>query len=159
MHTVGYVLGFAVLIVGVVGVVVPLLPGAVLLVAGVALIGWADGFVHVGWGTIVAASCLAALIWSVDLVAGALGARVAKASKWAVVGASVGFLVGIFFGLPGILLGPALGAVAFEYARNPDMRAALRAGTGAFLGFLLGSVVKLVLATVVVGLTVVRLMM
>jgi len=159
MHAAGYVLGFAALMVGTVGVVVPLLPGSVLLVAGVALIGWADGFVRVGWGTIVASACIAALIWSVDLVAAALGAKVAKASKWAVVGASVGFLAGLFFGLPGILLGPAVGAIAFEYARNPDMRAALRAGTGAFVGFLLGSVVKLALAMVVVGVTILRLVL
>ncbi len=157
MHAAAYVLGFAALVVGTVGVVAPLLPGSVLLVAGVALIGWADGFVHVGWGTIAVSACLAAVIWAVDLVAAALGARVAKASKWAVIGASVGFLVGIFFGLPGILLGPALGAIGFEYARNPDLRAALRAGTGAFVGFLLGSVVKLVLAMVVVGVVIVRL--
>jgi uncharacterized protein YqgC (DUF456 family) len=157
MHTVGYVLGFVVLAAGIVGVVVPLIPGSLLLVGGVALIAWADGFVRVGWGTIVASAVIAALVWSVDLIAGALGARAAKASKWAVIGAGVGFLVGLFLGLPGIILGPAVGAIAFEYARNPDTRQALRAGTGAFLGFLLGSVVKITLAMIVVGIVLVRL--
>jgi len=157
MHAAGYVLGFLVLAVGVVGVVVPLIPGSLLLVGGAVLIAWADGFVHVGWGTIIATACLSAVIWAVDLIAGALGARVAKASKWAVIGASVGFLVGLFLGLPGIILGPAVGAIAFEYARNPDTRQALRAGTGAFVGFLLGSAVKIALAMVVVGVIVLQL--
>jgi uncharacterized protein YqgC (DUF456 family) len=156
MHAVGYVLGFVALAVGVVGVVVPLIPGSLLLVGGAVLIGWADRFVHVGRGTIIATACLSAIIWAVDLVAGALGAKVAKASRWAVVGAGVGFLVGLFLGLPGVILGPAVGAVAFEYARNPDTRQALRAGTGAFVGFLLGSVVKIALAMVIVGVILVR---
>ncbi len=157
MHAVGYVLGFLALAVGVVGVVLPLIPGSVLLFAGALLIAWADGFVRVGWGTVAVTGCLAALIWAVDLVAAALGARVAKASRWAVIGASVGFLVGLFLGPLGMILGPAVGAIAFEYARDPDMQRALRAGAGAFLGFLLGSVLKVVLALVLVGMIVARL--
>lgn len=159
MHALGYALGFVALGLGVVGVVLPVLPGSVLLVAGAVLIAWADGFTHVGWGTIGLSAAVGALIWAVDLAAAALGARVARASKWAVLGASVGLLVGLFLGLPGIILGPAVGAIAFEYLHDPDTRRALRAGTGAFLGFLLGSVVKVALAMVVVGVIVVRLIL
>ncbi len=159
MHGVGYVLGFVALAVGIVGVVLPVLPGSVLLVAGAVLIAWADGFTRVGWGTVILSAVIGAVIWGVDLAAAALGARVAKASKWAVIGASVGLLVGLFLGLPGIVLGPAVGAIAFEYLHDPDTRRALRAGTGAFLGFLLGSVVKIALAMVVVGWILVRLVL
>jgi uncharacterized protein len=67
------------------------------------------------------------------------------------VGAGIGLLVGLFLGLPGILLGPIVGAVAFEYARNPDMKRAAKAGAGAFVGFVLGSAVKVALAFVTVG--------
>jgi uncharacterized protein len=157
MHALGYVLGFLSLAVGVVGVVLPVLPGSVLLVVGAALIAWADGFTRVGWGTVIVSGVIGALIWAVDLAASALGAKVAKASKWAVIGASVGLLVGLFLGPAGIILGPAVGAIAFEYLHDPDTRRALKAGTGAFVGFLLGSVVKIALAMVVVGIIVVRL--
>ncbi len=159
MHAVGYVLGFVALAVGIVGVVLPVLPGSILLVAGAVLIAWADGFARVGWGTVILSAVIGALIWAVDLAAAALGARVAKASKWAVIGAGVGLLVGLFLGLPGIILGPAVGAIAFEYLHDPDTRRALRAGTGAFIGFLLGSVIKVALAMVVVGWIVVKLML
>jgi uncharacterized protein len=157
MHALGYVLGFVLLAAGVVGVVAPIIPGSLLLVGGALVIAWVNDFARVGWGTVAFTAVVAALIWAVDLAAAALGTKVAKASRWAVVGASVGLLVGLFLGLPGIVLGPAVGAVLFEYARDPDYRRALRAGTGAFLGFLLGSAVKVTLAMILVGTIVIRL--
>ena len=157
LHVAGYVLGFLLLAAGVVGVVVPVIPGSLLLVGGTVVIAWVNDFARVGWGTVAFTAVVAALIWSVDLAAAARGTKVAQASRWAVVGASVGLLVGLFLGLPGIVLGPAVGAVLFEYARDPDFRRALRAGTGAFLGFLLGSAVKVALAMVLVGAIVLRL--
>jgi uncharacterized protein YqgC (DUF456 family) len=157
MHTAAYVLGFAVLAAGIIGVVAPLIPGSLLLVAGTLLVAWADGFVRVGWGTVALSAVIAALVWMVDLVAGALGARMAHASRWAALGASAGFLVGLFFGPLGMILGPALGAFALEYLKNPDADHALRAGTGAFVGFVVGGVVKVALAMVVVAIVVVRL--
>jgi uncharacterized protein len=157
VHALSYFVGFALLAAGVAGVVVPVLPGSLLLVAGTAAVAWADRFTRVGLGTVAFSAVLAAAIWAVDLAATALGARVAKASRWAVLGASAGFLVGLFLGVPGILFGPAVGAILFEYVRDPDCRKALRAGTGAFLGFLAGSVVKVALAMVLVGVVVLRL--
>jgi len=156
MHVLAYVLGFTLLVAGILGVVLPVIPGSLLLVAGTVLVGWANGFVGVGWGTIAFSVVIAAMVWSVDLVAAALGTKLAKASRWAVLGAGIGLLVGLFFGPIGIILGPAVGAVAFEYARNPDARHALRAGAGAFLGFVLGSVVKITLSMILLGIVVWR---
>jgi len=157
VQALGYVLGFLLLAAGVLGVVLPVVPGSLLLLGGTVVVAWANGFARVGWGTLAFAAVIAALIWAVDLAATVLGTRLAKASRWAVLGAGLGLLVGLFLGLPGILLGPAVGAVLFEYARDPDARRALRAGTGAFLGFLLGSAVKVALAMVLVGTIVLRL--
>lgn len=152
-----YTLGGIALAVGIAGVVVPALPGSALLVAGALLVAWAEGFTRVSGWTVVACAVLGGLIWAVDLAAAAMGARAFGASKWAVLGAGLGLLVGLFFGLPGIVLGPALGAIALEYLRDPNFDRALRAGFGAFLGFLLGSVVKVTLAFVLVGVVVVAL--
>ena len=69
--------------------------------AGTALVAWATHFTRVGWGTVAFSAVLAALIWAVDLASTLLGARFSGASRWAVAGAGIGVVVGLFFGLPG----------------------------------------------------------
>jgi uncharacterized protein YqgC (DUF456 family) len=146
-----YVLGAVALLLGLAGVVLPVLPGSLLLFGGALLVAWAGGFALVGWPTLTVVGLLALVIWAVDFVAAALGAKATGASRWAVIGASLGLLVGLIFGPPGIILGPAVGAILLEYWRDPDFERALKAGVGTFVGFLLGSVVKVALAFVLVG--------
>jgi len=151
MEWVLYAAGALALLLGVAGVVLPVLPGSLLLLGGAVLVAWAGDFALVGWPTLGLVGVLAALIWAVDWVAAALGAKLTGASRWAVVGASLGLVVGIFLGPVGLLLGPAVGAILLEYWQDPDFEKALRAGAGTFLGFLLGSVVKVTLAFVLIG--------
>jgi hypothetical protein len=152
-----YVVGAALLAAGIAGLVLPVLPGAILLVAGVVAIAWAGSFTVVGWGTVAFAGAMGLAITAVDAAASLLGAKAFGASKWAILGSGVGLVVGLFLGLPGIVLGPVVGAIAFEYAKNPDFERALRAGVGAFVGFLVGSVLKVTLAFVLVGVVLLRL--
>ncbi|WP_242392496.1 DUF456 domain-containing protein [Anaeromyxobacter oryzisoli] len=152
-----YVLGAAALVVGIAGVVLPAIPGSALLVGGAFLVAWAERFQRVSGWTVAVCAAIGALIWIVDLAAGVLGARAFGASRWAVVGAAVGVVAGLFLGLPGVILGPAVGAIVFEYARNPDLARAARAGLGAFVGFVLGGAVKVALSFVLVGVLVVAL--
>jgi uncharacterized protein len=146
-----YVLGVLALLAGLAGVVVPVLPGAAALWGGVWLIAWAGGFERVGAPTLAATGVLALLILAADWAATALGARVFGASRWAVAGATLGLLVGLFLGPVGILLGPVAGAVALELWKDPDLEQALKAGAGTLLGFLLGGVAKVVLAFLLLG--------
>jgi len=146
-----YLLGVALLAAGVAGLVVPVLPGALLLLAGVGALAWAGDFAILGWGTVGFAGAVALAILAVDWAASVLGAKAFGASKWAVIGSAVGLLVGLFLGLPGIVLGPAVGALVFEYAKDPNFGRAARAGAGAFVGFVVGSVLKVVLAFVLLG--------
>jgi hypothetical protein len=146
-----YLAGIALVGLGIAGLVVPALPGALFLVLGVVVIAWAEGFERIGWPTIVIAAILAVLMTIVDWVASLLGARKMGASAWGLAGATIGLVVGLFFGLPGILLGPPVGAFALEFAKDPEFKRAARAGAGVALGFLLGTAGKLALAAVLVG--------
>jgi uncharacterized protein len=152
-----YVLGAAALAVGIAGVVLPAVPGSALLVLGAFLVAWAEGFTRVSGWTVAACALIGLLIWLVDLAAGLLGAKAFGASRWAVIGAALGLVVGMFLGLPGIVLGPAVGAIVLEYARDPSFERAMKAGLGAFLGFVLGSAVKVALAFALVGVVVLAL--
>src|SRR5262245_46544163 len=133
------------------GLLLPVLPGAPLLFIGLVCAAWAEEFTRVGWGWLALIGGLAALTYPVDLAAGALGARRFGASGRAVLGAAAGGLVGLFLGLPGILLGPFVGAALAELSVRRDLRQAGRSGLGATLGLALGVAAKLSLAFAMLG--------
>jgi uncharacterized protein YqgC (DUF456 family) len=142
-------------IAGFAGLVLPAVPGAPLLFAGLVVAAWAEDFVYVGTGTIIALAVLAALTSAVDFVAGALGAKRFGASPRAITGALIGGGVGLFFGLPGVLLGPFVGAVLGELSLRRDLNTATRSGLGATLGLLLAAAAKIALAFTMIGVFVV----
>ncbi len=137
---------------GLIGLLLPVLPGPPLLFAGLLVAAWAEDFAYVGAGWLAVLAALAVLTYAVDFAATALGAKRFGASKRAVVGAAVGAVVGLFFGLPGILLGPFIGAVIGELTAQRELRDAGRAGVGATLGLALGVAFKLALAFSMLGL-------
>jgi len=94
---------------------------------------------------------LAMVAMAVDLVASSLGTRRVGASGMAVIGAAIGTLVGLLFGLLGLLLGPFVGALAGELLAGKCMTQAARAGIGAWLGFVVGTLAKLGLAFSMLG--------
>jgi hypothetical protein len=140
-----FVLAAILVAVGLAGLVLPGLPGAPLVFAGLLIAAWAEHFAYVGAGTLVVLALLAAATWAVDFAASAFGARRFGASGRAILGAALGGLVGIFFGLPGLVVGPFLGAVAGELSAQRGLRQAGRAGIGATLGLALGLAAKLAL--------------
>jgi uncharacterized protein len=140
---------------GLAGVVLPALPGTPLLLVGLVLAAWAEDFAYVGPGMLVVLGLLAALTYVVDFLATAFGARRFGASSRAVVGAALGGLVGLFFGVAGVLLGPFVGAVLGELSAQRSLGDAGRAGVGATLGLIIGLVLKIALAVSMLGLFVV----
>ncbi len=146
-----WLLAVALVVAGLAGVVLPALPGVPLLFAGLVVAAWAEGFAHVGGATIAVLAALALLAWVADFLAGALGAKRFGASRSAVVGAALGTLAGLFLGLPGVLLGPFVGAVLGELLARRDLAQAGRAGFGAWLGLLLGVAAKLSLSFAMIG--------
>jgi len=130
---------------GMAGTVLPLLPGIPLVFAGLLLAAWIGGFERVGWPVLVALGLLTLLSLAIDALAASLGAKRVGASRVAVLGAAVGTLVGLFFGLPGLLIGPFAGAALGQFLVRQDVAEAGRAGLAAWIGFLLGSLAKLAL--------------
>jgi hypothetical protein len=137
---------------GVVGTVLPALPGPILVFAGVFVAAWADDFTRIGAGTVALAGVLTAVAYVVDLLAAAAGVKRSGASRRAVAGAAIGSLAGLVFGLPGFLLGPFVGAMAGELTVRRDLRGAGRAGLFAGLGFAVGMAAKLAIVFTIVGL-------
>jgi uncharacterized protein YqgC (DUF456 family) len=143
------------IVVGFAGLLLPALPGAPLLFGGLVLAAWAEDFLYIGTGTLVALAALALLTYLVDIVAGAFGAQRYGASARSVVGATVGALVGLFFGIPGVIFGPFVGAMLGEFSVSRELVAAGRAGWGATLGLVLGTALKLSLAFAMLGIFIV----
>lgn len=146
-----FVLAALLILIGLAGVVLPALPGVPLMFAGMLLAAWADGFRHVGALTLTVLGLLAVLALLVDFAAGALGAKRVGASGRALLGAALGTVVGLFFGIPGLLLGPFVGALLGELLAGSSMLRAANVGAGTWLGLLLGTLVKLALSFAMLG--------
>ena len=99
------------------------------------------------------------LAWLLDFLAAALGAKKLGASQRAFWGAAFGALVGMFFGIPGLLLGPFVGAVVAELSGGRTMNEAGRAGYGAWLGVIIGTAAKLAIAFLMVGIFAFKLLL
>jgi uncharacterized protein YqgC (DUF456 family) len=145
-----WLLAALVVVVGLAGTVLPMLPGVPLVFAGLLLAAWVDGFAHVGWPLLLVLALLTLLSLVVDVAASSLGAKGAGAGRAAMLGAAVGTLVGLFFGLAGLVIGPFLGAAAGQFLVRQNVTEAGRAGVGAWVGFVLGSLAKLALGLVMV---------
>lgn len=143
------------IMIGALGMVLPILPGSPLIFMGALLAAWAEDFVYLGWGSLTVLGALAAMGLTVDFIAGAFGAKRFGASRRAVTGATLGAVVGLFFGIAGVLVGPFVGAVVGELSVRRNLAAAGRVGVGAALGLALGTAAKLAIAFAMVGVIVV----
>lgn len=146
-----WILAVVCIVAGVAGTVLPALPGAPLVFVGLLLAAWADGFQKVGWFPLVLVGLLTLATIAVDLLATSLGAKRVGASWLALAGAAVGTVVGIFLGLPGLILGPFVGAFAGEYLARRNWRQAGKVGFGTWLGLVLGTAAKIALVFTMLG--------
>lgn len=146
-----WILGILMILAGLAGIVLPVLPGTALILAGMVAGAWADDFTRVGWGTIAFLSVLALVAWALDYVAGLMGAKRAGASKLALVGAALGTIAGLFMGLVGVFFMPLVGAAIGEYIAQRDEKRAMHVGIATWLGIMLGMVAKIGIAFVMIG--------
>jgi uncharacterized protein len=146
-----YTLAVIMMLIGVAGTFLPALPGVPLTFAGMLLFAYAGNFEKIGTFTIVVLAVLTVIAVALDFIASLIGTKGAGASKWAMLGAALGTLAGLFFGLPGLVIGPFIGAVAGELIANKDFEQATKAGLGAWIGLVLGMAAKVAVTATMFG--------
>ncbi|MEO8778423.1 MAG: DUF456 domain-containing protein [Rhodanobacter sp.] len=147
-----YVLASLLMLGGLAGSVLPMLPGIPMVFGGIWLAAAVDGYRHLGLWWLLSIGAIGVLGVIVDFVAGTLGAKRVGASPRALWGASIGTVVGMFFGIPGLLFGPFIGAILGELASGNSVLRSAHVGVGSWLGLLFGALLKLVLSFLMVGL-------
>lgn len=140
------------MVAGLAGSVLPFLPGPPLIFAGALVYAFATNWMPIGIGRLAILGVLAVLAYALGHAASALGAKRFGGSRWAVVGALVGAVIGIFFGPIGLLFGPVIGAVAGEFLKSGDLEVSTRSGVGALVGMAVGIAANLSVAIIMVAL-------
>lgn len=146
-----YLLAAALIVGGIAGAILPMLPGIPMLFGGIWLAAAVDDYQHLGWGWLVPIGIVGAVGVAMDFVAASLGAKKIGASPRALWGAGVGTTIGMFFGLPGLLLGPFIGAVGGELWSGKSVLRSAHVGVSTWFGMLLGIVAKAVLSFIMLG--------
>lgn len=147
-----YLLAAALIVGGLVGTVLPVLPGIPMLFGGIWLVAAVDNYQRLGWWWLLLIGALGALGVLVDFVAATMGAKRAGASRRALWGASLGTIVGMFFGIPGLIVGPFVGALLGELTSGTSVLRSTHVGVSTWLGLLFGALLKLVISFVMLGL-------
>jgi uncharacterized protein len=146
-----YLLAIVLILFGLVGAVLPNLPGIPMIFGGIWLAAAADNYQHLSTTWLIILGVLAAFGIAVDFIAASLGAKRVGASSAAIWGASIGTVVGLFFGIPGLILGPFLGALVGELFSSRSVLRSAHVGISTWLGLLFGALVKLVLSVIMVA--------
>lgn len=154
-----YILGGLLMLVGIIGIVLPALPGVPMMFAGMLMVAWAGDFSLLGPGMLVVLGVLTLLSVLLDVLAGLIGAQRVGASRLALAGAAIGTVVGLFFGLIGVVFGPFIGAFLGELAYSRKSTLATRVGVGTWIGLLLGTIAKIGIAFLMLGVFVLALLL
>lgn len=146
-----WVVGAVLALLGLAGMLLPVLPGAPLLFLGLVAAAWAEDFQYVGLWTLLALAAMAGLTYLVEFLASVLGAKKFGGSRRAMAGAAIGGIIGLFLGFPGIILGPFIGAVIGELSLQRSLDQASRAGFGTVVGMAIGVAGKLAIGIAMIG--------
>jgi uncharacterized protein YqgC (DUF456 family) len=137
---------------GLIGTIVPVLPGTTIILAAAIIHRLVLGAEKsIGWKAIVILVLLTLVSYVFDFLGSFFGAKYFGATKWGALGAIIGMLVGLFFGIIGLFVGPVIGAVAGEFIAGKQMIDAGRAGWGSLLGNLGATIAKLFIALAMIA--------
>lgn len=152
MELLWWFVAIALFAVGLIGTIVPVLPGTTIILVAAIIHRFVLGAEKsIGWKTIAALVLLTLLSYVFDFLGSYFGAKYFGASKWGAFGAIIGALIGLFFGPVGLFAGPLIGAVVGEFIAGKRMIDAGRAGWGSLLGNIGAMVAKLVIALAMIA--------
>lgn len=137
------ILAVILLLLGAAGTVFPALPGLPMMFGGAWLLAYTSDYQVVGNVSLLVLGVVCAFGMAMDFVASMLGAKYTGASREALWGAFIGGIVGIPFGLVGLVLGPLLGAALGELLEKRSVLLAGKVGVGTLIGFIIGTVAKI----------------
>lgn len=143
MDIVLLVLAFFMMLIGLIGCIVPGLPGTPIAYIGL-WIAQATEKIHFSWQFLLIWGIVVVIISVLDYVVPAWGTKHYGGTKWGVWGSTIGVFVGLFFGAMGVIFGPLVGAVIGELISGKQLNDALKAGWGSFVGILFGTILKLI---------------
>lgn len=149
-----FVATLLVMLIGLAGVILPVLPGIPVIFAAALIYAILTDFAAIGTQTLLIFAALTVFALILDWVAGVIGVRRMGGSRAGMIGAFVGMIIGLLLpgvGIIGFIAGAFLGAYLLELFVNEDSRKALRAGFGSFLGFLVSGVLRFVIGSVMIG--------
>ena len=147
-----YIISAGLILIGLLGTVLPVLPGIPLAFMGMLLAAWAGGFEKISILTIVVLGLLTAASVAVDFFASLIGAKRAGASKLAMLGGALGGLIGfLVLNIVGLIIGPFIGVVVVEMIRGKTAREAGKIGFGTWIGMAVGMALKVGLAFAMLG--------
>ncbi len=141
------ILGTICIIIGVLGSLLPILPGPPISYAGVLLLHFTQ-YAQYSTRFLILFAVLTAVVAVLDYVIPIWGTRKFGGSKYGTWGATIGVVVGIFMGPVGMIVGPFIGAVVGEMIYGKKSNEAFRAGLGSFIGFITGTLMKIVLSVI-----------
>jgi uncharacterized protein len=136
------ILGIVLMLVGIIGCLVPVLPGPPLSFLGIILLHLSR-FGQFTTTSLIVFAAITEVVSVLDYIVPVWGTRQFGGSKYGTRGATIGLIIGIFLGPAGIIIGPLMGAVVGELLFKDDMKYALKAGFGSLLGFMTGIGLKL----------------
>ena len=138
--------------VGLIGTIVPVLPGTTIILAAAIIHRLVlGGEKSIGWKTTVVLVLLTLVSYVFDFLGSYFGAKYFGATKWGALGAILGMLIGLFFGIVGLFAGPVIGAIVVEFIAGKRMIDAGRAGWGSLLGSVGAMMGKLIIALAMIA--------
>ena len=143
MNAVLVILAIVLLLIGLLGTFMPALPGLPLMFGGAWLLALSSNYQIMGAPTLITLGMLTLLGCFLDYMAGMLGAKHSGASRRAIWGSFIGAIIGMFFALPGMVLGPLIGAATGEFIARRNLVAAGKVGFATLIGLVVGVVAKI----------------